>query len=143
MIAIPCLLLLALSRPAAAEIYSWVDTDGHTQFADRAPPGADATQVELRTANTIKSVSVATLPERDAPTSTIILYSASWCGVCKQARAYFQRQGISYREFDIERTARGREDFRKLGGTGVPIILIGRQRMNGFSIGRFEELYKG
>jgi glutaredoxin len=137
------MLLLALSRPAAAEIYTWVDADGNTQFADRAPLSAGARQVELRTTNTIKSVSVAALPERDSPTSTVILYSASWCGVCKQARAYFQRQGISYREFDVERTARGREDFRKLGGTGVPIILIGRQRMNGFSIGRFEELYRG
>lgn len=141
--AIPVMLLLVFSSSVVAEIYKWIDADGNPQFSDRAPSGTGAEQVDLRAINTIKSVSVATLSDRDASTSTVILYSAGWCGVCKQARAYMQRQGIPYREFDVEKTARGRKDFRRLGGTGVPVILIGRQRMNGFSIRRFEELYNG
>lgn len=34
--------LLLLSAAAAAEIYKWVDADGHTQFSDRPRPDAQA-----------------------------------------------------------------------------------------------------
>jgi glutaredoxin len=137
------LVQMIIPASSGAEIYKWVDENGNTQFGDRAPSDSNAERLDLRTINTIKSVSVTELSDRTAPASTVIMYSASWCGVCKQARKYFRQQGIPYREYDIEKTARGRDDFRKLGGTGVPVILIGRQRMNGFSIRRFAGLYNG
>ena len=70
------------------------------------------------------------------------MYSANWCGVCKKARRYFEKQGIDYKEYDVETSARGKSDYKKLGAKGVPVILVGKQRMNGFSVDGFEKLYR-
>ncbi len=76
-----------------------------------------------------------------APKAKVVLYSAGWCGICKRARAYLRSHGIPFDEHDVETSAKGREDFVGLGGRGVPIILVGRRRMNGFSPDRFDQLY--
>lgn len=70
------------------------------------------------------------------------MYSAVWCGVCKKARRYFIDNGIAFSEFDVETSQQGREDFERLGGRGVPIILVDDARMNGFNATRFAQLYR-
>ena len=71
----------------------------------------------------------------------MVMYSASWCGVCKRAKAYFDDQGIVYDELDVEKDAQGKQDYARLGSRGVPIILVGGRRMDGFNITRFQQLY--
>lgn len=44
-------------------------------------------------------------------------------------------------EYDVEKSSKGKRDFKRLGGTGVPIILVGQKRLNGFSWETFEKLY--
>jgi glutaredoxin len=61
------------------------------------------------------------------------MYATSWCPYCAQARAYFGRKGITYTEYDIEKSATAKAEFRRLGGRGVPLILVGREKMSGFS----------
>ena len=70
------------------------------------------------------------------------MYSASWCGLCKKAKAYFKAEGISYTDYDIENSRKGRTGYKRLKGTGVPIIIVGDERMNGFSKGSFEKIYE-
>lgn len=36
-------------------------------------------------------------------------------------------------EFDIERNQRAFKEFQRLGSRGVPVILIGQQRIDGFN----------
>ena len=134
---------LLFSAAASCEIYTWTDTAGNVQFGDRPPASVSAQQVKIRPVNTFKSVSVTELSNWEAGGKTVTMYSASWCGVCKQAKQYFRKNGISCKEYDIETTSKGKLDFRKLKGTGVPIILIGKKRMNGFNQSRFESLYNG
>lgn len=61
----------------------------------------------------------------DAP---VVLYGASWCGACRQARRYFQERGIAFVDRDIEREPGARaEMLRKaqaagVRATGIPII---------------------
>ncbi len=69
------------------------------------------------------------------------MYSASWCSACKRAKAYFEEQGIPYTEYDVEKSSKGKRDFKKLGGKGVPVILVGSKRINGFSRQAFERAY--
>jgi len=143
---LPAMLLLAGMLPGSgsAEIYRWTDADGRLQFSDRPPRHAPAETVELKHINTFQSVSVDDLPEwvrEDGKAVTI--YSAAWCGVCNRAKRYFEQHGIPYREYDIETSSKGKRDFARLGGRGVPIILVGDKRMNGFSEQRFEALYNG
>ena len=137
-------LLLACS--ATAEIYQWTDAGGNRHFGDRPPRDTAHEAVRLRSINTFRSVSTDELPAWARDTTgdrEVIIYTAEWCGVCKQATQYFRDTGIPYREYDIEKSAKGRRDFARLKARGVPVILIGDRRMNGFSSQRFQSLYDG
>ena len=68
------------------------------------------------------------------------MYATSWCPYCAKARAYFARRGISYVEVDIEKSREGRAEYERLGARGIPVILVGPQRMNGFSEARLSQL---
>ena len=68
------------------------------------------------------------------------MYATSWCPYCAKARAYFARRGIAYVEIDIEKSREGRAEYDRLGARGIPVILVGPQRMNGFSEARLSQL---
>ena len=50
---------------------------------------------------------------------------------------------ISFSEYDVETSAKGKADFARMKGQGVPIILVGEKRMNGFNPTRFKQLFEG
>ena len=56
------------------------------------------------------------------------------------ARAYFRKHGIDYVEHDVEKSAEAKAEFTRLGGKGVPLVVLGRAAMNGFSESGFETL---
>jgi glutaredoxin len=68
------------------------------------------------------------------------MYATAWCPYCAKARAYFSQSGIAYTERDIERSAAAYAEFKRLGGRGVPLILVGSEKMAGFSELAFESL---
>jgi glutaredoxin len=72
--------------------------------------------------------------------ATVVMYSTKWCPYCHRAREYFKRHSIDYVEHDIEASAEKLAEFRKLGGRGVPLILLGDKRLEGFSASSFNEL---
>ncbi len=72
----------------------------------------------------------------------VIMYSTQWCPYCRKAHAYFKRHKFSYIEYDIEASAQNLAKFRDLNGNGVPLILVGDKRMQGFSPKSFEDLLK-
>jgi glutaredoxin len=72
--------------------------------------------------------------------SPVIMYSTRWCPYCIKARDYFNRHQFSYVEYDIETSATNLENFQALNGNGVPLILAGDRRMQGFSPQSFEAL---
>lgn len=147
------LCLLGISQLSYSKIYKWVDKNGELQFSDQPPQKKHKDQKVEQIEIKINSVSNPNLSENPLEIETdnadqasarkVIMYSASWCGVCKHAKKYFRQQGIAYKEFDIETSARGRRDFKRLRGRGVPIILVGKQRMDGFDASAFEKMYQG
>lgn len=68
----------------------------------------------------------------------VVMYATDWCGYCARARAYFEENGIAYTELDIDKSHAAHAQFKRLGGRGVPLILVGRERVNGFSELAFE-----
>lgn len=70
------------------------------------------------------------------------MYSTSWCGYCKKARAYFDDHNIDYTDYNIEKNATAKQEYQAMGATGVPVIIVGNKRMNGFSASAFEKLYR-
>lgn len=149
------ILLIGSSIPTLAEVYTWRDENGVLQFSDRPPTVvADTPGPEVRTIEVpeIGTVSVRQLPEswtgvpsessQAGGTNKVVMYSAEWCGVCKRAKRYFQKNKVRYTEKDIDRSKRARKEFEKLGGRGVPLILVGRKRLSGFSAASFEKIYR-
>ena len=63
----------------------------------------------------------------------VLLYATAWCGYCAATRDFFARHGIRYTEFDIEKSAAAQEGHRKLGGNGVPLIVVGETVVHGYN----------
>ncbi len=63
----------------------------------------------------------------------ITLYSSSGCCHCRQLKAWLKQHELPFREFDIQRNARAFKDFHRLGGRGVPLLLVGGQKIQGFN----------
>ena len=74
--------------------------------------------------------------------NSVVMYSTSWCGYCRQARRYFKSKGIKYVERDIERSRLAKRAYDRLGGNGVPLIVVGENQMSGFSARKFDRLYR-
>jgi hypothetical protein len=59
-----------------------------------------------------------------------------------KAKAYLAGKDIYFSEYDVETSDIGKQEYRRLGGKGVPIILVGKQRMDGFSSSRLDRMLK-
>lgn len=62
----------------------------------------------------------------------VVLYSTSWCGYCRMAREFFAANGIRYTERDIEQSSAALQQHKKLGGRGVPLIVVGDAVVKGW-----------
>ena len=71
---------------------------------------------------------------------SVIMYTTSSCPACVAAKSYFARKGISYDERDVNASPAAMQEFRQLGGRGVPLILVGSERMEGFNAQRLDQL---
>lgn len=71
---------------------------------------------------------------------SVIMYTTSSCPACVAAKSYFARKGISYDERDVNTSSAAMQEFRQLGGRGVPLILVGSERMEGFNSQRLDQL---
>ena len=143
------LLLTCISLSAGAEIYKWVDADGVVHYSSRAADNAKTEDVTRRVkslGNFVSTANVDTTDSGDQKNATaaksVTMLSASRCKVCKQAKAYLNSIGVRYTDLDVEKDPRGKKRFHELGGKGVPIILVGSQRMDGFSEGRLQQMLK-
>jgi glutaredoxin len=70
-----------------------------------------------------------------------VLYGTPSCGYCKQARAHLQRRGIAYVDKDVSSDSQANAEFASLGGYGVPLFIIGSQRLSGFNVASFDAAY--
>ena len=135
-------LLLLLPAVSTAGIYSWTDENGKVHFGDRPPIDSKADEIRVRV-NTYESASeISQVDFVSAPDRKVVLYTTQRCGYCKKAKQFLQRNSIAYREYDVETSSKGKRDFKKLNGQGVPIILVGKQRMDGFSEGRMAAMLR-
>lgn len=72
----------------------------------------------------------------------VTLYSTSWCGYCAAARDFFAANDIRYTELDVEKSALAAENHRRLGGKGVPLIVIGDDVVPGYNESQLRTLLK-
>ena len=138
----PVVVLIALlPLLVQAGIYRWTDENGQVHFSDRPVGQQNSERVELRI-NTYQQVDYqGMLDQVPARPPTVVMYATDWCPHCTRAREHFQRNNIAFREFDIDKDPNAKRRYDALGGKGVPVILIGDERMNGFNPERFDRLF--
>ncbi|HXE97706.1 MAG TPA: glutaredoxin domain-containing protein [Dongiaceae bacterium] len=76
--------------------------------------------------------------EKERFSGTVEIYVTDWCGYCRRAQSYMKGKGIPYVAYDIEKDAAAMQRYKEMGGHGVPLIIIGSNRMSGFSQGTLE-----
>lgn len=74
------------------------------------------------------------------PANTVVMYSTQSCGYCAKARRLFNQMNIAYEERDVEKSQTFAKEFKKLGGRGVPLIVIGESVIKGYSRDKIIEL---
>ncbi len=146
---IACLvsMLLATAGLAVADMYKWVDETGKIHYTDSPPPGKKAQKLDLKINSIAGPPVVSAFKDGAAGTSNrtaakVKVYGAAWCGYCKRAKAYLQARGTPFEDIDVERSVQGKSEFRVLGGRGVPVILVGDQRMDGYRQEALEGMLK-
>lgn len=77
-----------------------------------------------------------------APDKTVLLYSSTGCKYCKKVKEFLNTHNITYEEIDVNTSERGKEDFAKLGGIGVPIIIVADTKIVGFDEGELKSVLK-
>lgn len=70
----------------------------------------------------------------------VVMYTTASCPACHAAKSYFARKGVNYEEKDVNSSPAFRQEFQNLGGQGVPLIMVGNERMDGFSAQRLDQL---
>lgn len=68
-----------------------------------------------------------------AARAQVILYATSWCGYCAKTRDLFARTGVTFVEFDIEKSAEGAQQYTALGVQGVPVTVINGEVVRGYN----------
>ncbi len=148
--------LMLAAASAMAQMYKIVGADGKVSYADRPPADAKVKSVsEFKAASYSGPPQVGAAPNWEAilrrpiagmppaSRSGIVMYSTESCGYCKKAKSYMTAKGIGYTEIDIGKDVRGREEYKQLGGHGVPFFVAGGKTMTGFTEGAFEQFLKG
>ena len=145
--------ITATTSPFADTMYKSIRPDGKIVYSDRPPA-----EGRIEKMITFENLPSSALPKETfsyveqlkrlkasapvvASRESIVLYSATWCGYCANAKAYLADKGISYQEIDID-TSEGKAAFAQAGGgKGIPLLLAGRQRVQGFSSAAYDEIF--
>lgn len=77
---------------------------------------------------------------------TVTVYTASWCGVCRKAKAFLTRRGVPFLERDVEKDEGAEAELQAralaagLRPQGVPVIDVAGELMMGFDARALEAL---
>jgi glutaredoxin len=144
-----------LASAPAQTMYKSVTPDGRTVYSDAPPSGArvektlkftepPSSPLPPATAFTLQQMQRAGGTGTGAGGSSAygtVLFSATWCGYCKQAKAYLTARKIAYRDVDID-TQDGLAEFAHAGASkGIPLLISGSTRLQGFSSDAYDEVF--
>lgn len=77
-----------------------------------------------------------------ASSGQVVMYSRAGCGYCTKARKHMQKQNISFVEKDVGRDAGAAAELRSIDNSGgVPVLVMGKHKVRGFSESSFNATY--
>jgi glutaredoxin len=124
-----------------------LDAD-HVYVADLRTPGGDGSYPVQKATRTWFDAQVdKAKPQVVAAADTgVVIYKASWCGVCRSAASYLRKRHVDFVEKDVEHDPGASDEMMRkaqakgLSPHGVPVIDFRGEIMLGFDQGRLESL---
>jgi glutaredoxin len=125
--------------------FKYINERGQVQLAARLE---DIPESQRSTASPFQSTPIPARPERAndpvraVSDADVTIFTTPSCGYCRAAMAYFEKQGISYENRDVQSDEEANAEYLELTGgrRGVPVIVVGEKWMQGWSQPGFEEL---
>ena len=65
--------------------------------------------------------------------SNVVVYGTSTCPYCAKTRDYLRERHIQFADLDVGRDPAARTAYAQLGAETVPVILVGKRRLDGFN----------
>lgn len=110
----------------------WRDRVGFVELAEPPPLSpADARRSARAEASAARAA---------APAGTVILYSADWCGYCRQAKRHLEDRDVPYELRDVDVPATKAELLARTGGKGIPVLDLDGRILRGYSRGSYDDL---
>lgn len=146
--------------------YQFVDDSGQVQFVERISdvPVAWREQVgyvemsqpppltplaarrswqvsSVRTAQILAANAAATpaAGPRRSQREEVILYYATWCGYCKQAKSHLDAAGVEYDLRNVDNDSVKSELREKTGRTGIPVLDFSGEILRGYSSDQYDK----
>lgn len=132
--------LLCAGQVYAAQVYRWVDKDGHVQYSDQPPP-ADAKRAEQRKigGNVIDGQDSYALKQAVAK-APVVLFTTDCGQYCDSAKAFLDQRGIPYTTRDPKNSKADTDALMALVGVmEVPVLKVGKKPYKGFEASRWNE----
>ena len=71
----------------------------------------------------------------------VVVYTTSWCGWCRKTMGFLTRRGVAFENRDIETNEMWKEELiEKTGSTGIPVVEIDGEIIQGYDPDRMAEL---
>jgi glutaredoxin len=82
--------------------------------------------------DTLIKVAINSLFENESE-SEIIMFTMEGCGYCTKTRELLSKYNVDFVEYDIIKYPENRKKYDKLGGRGVPLTIIGNNKITGYN----------
>ena len=157
--------LFFTSLACAQTLYKSIGSDGRVVYSDKPPidgklaktlkaedlpntalpAGYEAELQRMRQSlnlNGTKKANASTPPSATGSASASpVLFTAVWCGYCKQAKAYLASKGVQHDSIDID-TPSGKSAFAATGGSGgIPLLVASSKQLRGFSAQAYDKFF--
>ncbi|MCU7809608.1 MAG: glutaredoxin family protein [Candidatus Thiodiazotropha sp. (ex Notomyrtea botanica)] len=72
----------------------------------------------------------------------VVMYETDSCGYCIKARRFFKQNNVSYKSRNVAKSSSAKKEFKKMGGRGVPLILVKDRKLSGWSESKLRKMLK-
>ena len=139
--------LALVAAPAHAQLEDLFGDPGANPSGAQQPPALNREAGEPKRQARKAPQRVAPVAPQEAPPEAkvvlqkVVIYTTPTCPHCRRALQHMQARNIAYVQKDVQHDQANRAEFKRLGGRGVPHILMGSTVMVGFSPQNFDHKY--
>jgi glutaredoxin len=141
---------LYASAALPGELYKSVSPDGKVTYSSKPAKTGSSEKLEVDeipgshlSEETLQNLAKLRKDSNNSALNgnSVTLFTTSWCGYCKKARAYLAAKNIPYQDIDIE-TESGLTAYSQAGGqSGVPYMVAKGKSLFGFDAGSYDSFF--